>query len=164
MTKQELIDLTRDIVKQIYNPTETRVDLDTTTTGVSLDIESFPLIAKFPLLKKVIESLLTIQYDLFIQDILWIAPRPTTFKVLLKNDQSFYLIFTEKSWIAKIEGKKYYLSTFNDTERATEAIARILSYGNIASATAGEAPAPAEETPAEEAPAEETPTEETPET
>ena len=75
-----------------------------------------------------------------------------------------YLIFTEKSWIAKIEGKKYYLSTFNDTERATEAIARILSYGNIASATAGEAPAPAEEAPTEEAPAEETPTEETPET
>ena len=141
MTKQELIDLTRDIVKQIYNPTETRVDLDTTTTGVSLNVESFPLIAKFPSLKKVIESLLTIQYDLFIQDILWIAPRPTTFKVLLKNDQSFYLIYTEKSWIA---------------------ISRILSYGNIASATTGEAPA--EEAPAEEAPTEEAPPEETPET
>jgi len=162
MTKQELIDLTRDIVKQIYNPTETRVDLDTTTTGVSLNVESFPLIAKFPLLKKVIESLLTIQYDLFIQDILWIAPLPTTFKVLLKNDQSFYLIYTEKSWIAKIEGKKYYLSNFNDTERAAEAVSRILSYGNIASATTGEVPA--EEAPAEEAPTEEAPPEETPET
>ena len=45
------------------------------------------------------------------------------------NNEIFYLIWAVRSWIAKIEGKKYYLLNLNEEERAIEAIARMLSYG-----------------------------------
>ena len=59
----------------------------------------------------------------------WVAPRPTTFRINLKNDFNFYLIFTKNSWIAQVEGKKYYLLNLPEEERAIDAIARVLRYG-----------------------------------
>ena len=85
--------------------------------------------AKFPQLKKVIVDLLTHEFDNFISSIDWVAPKPTTFRINLKNDFNFYLIFTKTSWIAQVEGKKYYLLNLPEEERAIDAIARILRYG-----------------------------------
>ena len=85
--------------------------------------------AKFPELKKVIVDLLTHEFDNFLASIDWVAPKPTTFRINLKNDFNFYLIFTKNSWIAQVEGKKYYLLNLPEEERAIEAIARILRYG-----------------------------------
>ena len=85
--------------------------------------------AKFPELKKVIVDLLTHEFDNFIASIDWVAPKPTTFRINLKNDFNFYLIFTRNSWIAQIEGKKYYLLNLPEEERAIDAIARVLRYG-----------------------------------
>jgi len=85
--------------------------------------------AKFPILKKVIVDLLTHEFDNFISSIDWVAPKPTTFRINLKNDFNFYLIYTKTSWIAQVEGKKYYLLNLPEEERAIQAIARILRYG-----------------------------------
>ena len=85
--------------------------------------------AKFPELKKVIVDLLTHEFDNFVASIDWVAPKPTTFRINLKNDFNFYLIFTKTSWIAQVEGKKYYLLNLPEEERATDAIARLLRYG-----------------------------------
>ena len=92
--------------------------------------------AKFPELKKVIVDLLTYEFDNFISSIDWVAPKPTTFRINLKNDFNFYLIYTKTSWIAQVEGKKYYLLNLPEEERAIEAIARILRYGAPGSADA----------------------------
>jgi len=92
--------------------------------------------AKFPELKKVIVDLLTYEFDNFVASIDWVAPKPTTFRINLKNDFNFYLIFTKTSWIAQVEGKKYYLLNLPEEERAIEAIARILRYGAPGSAEA----------------------------
>ena len=92
--------------------------------------------AKFPELKKVIVDLLTYEFDNFVASIDWVAPKPTTFRINLKNDFNFYLIFTKTSWIAQVEGKKYYLLNLPEEERAIEAIARILRYGAPGSADA----------------------------
>jgi hypothetical protein len=169
MTKNEFKDKIKDLVKKVYSNTvkSTEVDLDSPSV-VSLDDERFPVLAKFPTLKLTIIKLLTDQYELFLKDIEWVAPRPTTFRIILGNDQVFYLIYTDRSWIAKVEGKKYYLLNLNEEQNCIEAIARILSYGAkptpekeaAPEASAPESPAP--ETPAEEAPAEEAPAEETP--
>ena len=86
-------------------------------------------LTKFPELKKVITTLLTSDFNSFIASIDWVAPRPTTFRINLKNDQEFYLVWMNRSWIAQIEGKKYYLLNLPEEERAVEAIARILRYG-----------------------------------
>ena len=92
--------------------------------------------AKFPGVKKVIVDWLTYEFDNFISSIDWVAPKPTTFRINLKNDFNFYLIYTKTSWIAQVEGKKYYLLNLPEEERAIEAIARILRYGAPGSADA----------------------------
>ena len=86
-------------------------------------------LTKFPELKTIIGTLLTADFDPFLSGIDWVAPRPTTFRINLKNDQNFYLIWMGRSWIAQIEGKKYYLLNLPEEERAVEAIARMLRYG-----------------------------------
>lgn len=166
MTKSEFRDKIKNLVKSIYSDVtkSTEVDIDS-PIAISLDNERFPVLVKFPTLKETIIKLLTDQYELFLKDIEWVAPRPTTFRVILGNDQVFYLIYTDRTWIAKVEGKKYYLLNINEEQNCIEAIARILSYGARPTPEKTEAPAeaPAPESPAPESPAPETPTEETPE-
>ena len=86
-------------------------------------------LTKFPELKDIIVNLLTHEFDSFLEDIEWVAPKPTTFRIVLLNGQYFLLTFSPRSWIATIEGKKYYLLNLPEEERAVEAIARILRYG-----------------------------------
>ena len=38
-------------------------------------------------------------------------------------------MYGKRSWIAQVEGKKYYLLNLPEEERAAEAISRILRYG-----------------------------------
>jgi len=67
--------------------------------------------------------------------------------------QKTYKANTERSWIAQVEGKKYYLLNLGEEEMAAESIARLLAYG---APTPAEGEVPAEETaepPAEEEPA-----------
>ena len=94
-------------------------------------------LTKFPELKEVILSLLTSDFNNFLSSIDWVAPRPTTFRINLRNDENFYLIWMGRSWIAQIEGKKYYLLNLPEEERAVEAIARILRYGKPVDADVG---------------------------
>jgi hypothetical protein len=163
MTKNELREKIKSVVKNIYSGTSIssaeEIDIDSPST-VSLDTTRFPVLIKFPTLKDTIVKLLTDQYELFVKDIEWVAPRPTTFRIVLANEQPFYLIYTDRTWIGKVEGKKYYLLNLSEEQNCIEAIARILSYGAKAEINKEEtAPeTPASETPAPEAPAEETPT------
>ena len=121
------------------------------------------LMQKFPSLREVIVNLLTNQYNDFVEDIEWVAPRPTTFRVVLKNGESFYLIYTGKSYIATVEGKKYYLLNIGEDERAAQSIARLLrlgKFGKGGEVVTDEEEIEVEETPPEEvAPAEEPPPE-----
>jgi hypothetical protein len=160
MTKAELRDKIRAVVQQVYKPKSAPVDLDA-PSPISLDSIKFPVLAKFPDLQKVIKDLLTSQYEIFLSNIEWVAPRPTTFRIILQNDEIFYIIFTERSWIAQVEGKKYYLLNLNEEESAAEAISRLLYYGPAKSteettSTAETGEEPAAETPSaeEEVPAE----------
>jgi len=130
MTANELREKIKGLVKQVYKPTST-VDLDSSAeVDISLEAEKFPLLLKFPELKRVLVDLLTDQYEVFVKDIQWVAPKPTTFRIVLANDESFNLVWAVRSWICIVEGKRYYLLNLNEEERATEAISRILTYGN----------------------------------
>jgi hypothetical protein len=169
MTKDEFKDKIKTLVKQVYAKTEksSEVNLDS-PSNVSLDSVRFPVLVKFPTLNDIIVKLLTDQFELFLKDIEWVAPRPTTFRIILANDQVFYLIFTDRTWIGKVEGKKYYLLNLSEEQNCIESIARILAYGaKIATDVPTETSPPespaAPETPAEEpAPEAEAPAEETP--
>ena len=108
-------------------------------------------LVKFPALKDIIVDLLTDQFDSFLESVDWVAPRPTTFRINLLNGQNFLLMFTERSWIAQVQGKKYYLLNLDEEERCALAINRLLRVGPASGAemegeaTDTEAAAPAEE-------------------
>ena len=84
MTKDELKEKIKVLVQQVYKP-KTLQAQDT----ISLDAPKFPVLEKFPELKEVIVNLLTNQYEIFISDIQWVAPKPTTFRVVLGNSETF---------------------------------------------------------------------------
>jgi hypothetical protein len=86
-------------------------------------------LTKFPELKDIIVALLTHEFDSFLEGIDWVAPRPSTFRINLLNGQNFLLMYGTRSWIAQVEGKKYYLLNLDEEEYACQAIARILQHG-----------------------------------
>jgi hypothetical protein len=155
MTRDQLRNRIRGLVKQVYTVNKITPE----------EAAEYDELTKFPELKKVIVDLLTNEYDNFLDSIDWVSPRPTTFRINLKNGQDFYLIYGKRSWIAQVEGKKYYLLNLPEEERAAQAIARILRYGTKEETAegAGEAALGGETPPAEKAPAETPPAEETPE-
>lgn len=95
------------------------------------------ILGKFPTLKKALVSLLTNEYDEFVEDVKWTVPKPSTFKVVLKNGQPFYMKWTGKGFEANIEGKNYMLNMVTNYQQALDALGRILKDGPI---TQGEEP------------------------
>jgi hypothetical protein len=152
MTREELIIRIRKLAPEVVNSRK-----QAEAAAVEYDE-----LTKFPELKEILIDLLTNEFDKFLSSIDWVAPRPTTFRINLKNNQEFYLMFGKRSWIAQVEGKKYYLLNLPEEERAAEAISRILRYGmKTESGAQTDAELSASEVQPEEAP-EETPPEETP--
>ena len=123
MTKAELRDKIQRLAKDVYKD-NAKID------DAAL---AYDELTKFPELKAIIVDLLTVQFDEFLESIDWVSPRPTTFRINLLNGQNFILIFTNRSWIAQVEGKKYYLLNLDEEERAAQAISRILAYGKMES-------------------------------
>jgi len=119
MTKAELRDKIKGLTKKVYSDKNKSDD-----AAVAYDE-----LVKFPELKAVITDLLTADFDKFLESVDWIAPRPSSFRVNLLNGENFVLIFDTRSWIAKVEGKKYYLLNLDEEEMAAKAIGRILSFG-----------------------------------
>ena len=104
MTVEKFKERIRAIAKKVYVPPKRGEDR-------TIEFEEFK---KFPELKAVIIDLLTTDYGSFISSIDYVAPKPTTFRINLKNGQFFYLTWSKRSWIAQIEGKKYYLLNLNE--------------------------------------------------
>ena len=119
MTKSELRAKIKVLAKTVYKE----------KASIEQAAVEYDELTKFPELKDVIVSLLGPQFDLFVASIDWVAPTPTTFRINLKNNENFYLVHTSRTFIAEVEGKKYYLLNLNEQQNAQKAIARILRYG-----------------------------------
>ena len=119
MDKEELKSRIRNLAPQVYR----------NMTKAEIATVEYDELTKFPELKNTIVDLLSHDYNSFLSSIDWVSPKPTTFRINLKNDYSFYLIYNERSWIAQVEGKKYYLLNLPEEQRAIESISRILRYG-----------------------------------
>jgi len=87
------------------------------------------ILQKYPSLKATLEDLMTDSFDEYVTGIYVMAPKPTTFKILLHNGQHFFLIYAKDSYIAKIQGKKYYLLNLGEEEYAIKAISDLLTMG-----------------------------------
>ena len=140
MQKSEFIAKIKILAKQAYaektNPLAEPEEIEKIAS-------KFPIVDKFPPLKGVMDDLFDFQYEPFVKDIQWVAPRPTTFRVILVNGADFYLIYQGEDegkglFIAQVAGKKYFLESLPEEQQASEAIARLLRY-NYASTGKGEA-------------------------
>lgn len=87
------------------------------------------ILQKYPSLNDTLTDLMTKHFGDYVMGIYVMAPKPTTFKVLLHNGQYFYLMYAKDSYIAKILGKKYYLLDLGAEEYAIKAISDLLLLG-----------------------------------
>lgn len=78
------------------------------------------ILSKFPSLKKAIIKLQTADFLEFVDTVDWISPRPTTFRVNLKNGQDYILKWTGKGFEAQIMGKRYFLDKIDDYQQALD--------------------------------------------
>lgn len=105
------------------------------SSGMPTPVRSFEedpinyLLATYPSLKETLVLLLTKAFKDYITGIYIIAPKPTTFKIVLHNGQSFSLTYLGRAYEAKVLAKRYYLLTIGDKERAIKAIAGLLELG-----------------------------------
>ena len=103
---------------------------------VRITFETNPLeyiLIKYPSLKNTITNLMTTGFKDYVTGIYIMAPKPTTFKVVLHNGQFYYLTYLGKAYEAEISGRKYYLMAIGEKERAIIAIANLLKLGRPAS-------------------------------
>lgn len=95
------------------------------------------ILGRFPTLKQAIIKLQTEEFEEFVDSIDWISPRPTAFRVNLKNGQDYELKWTGKTFVAKVLGKRYTLSNIADYQQALDKLA--ILYAEAPMKGAGEA-------------------------
>ena len=81
------------------------------------------ILAKFPTVREALIKLQTEEFKEFVESIDWISPRPTSFRVNLKNGQDYILKWTGKTFEAQILGKRYLLSNIADYQQAIDKLA-----------------------------------------
>tara|TARA_B100000900_G_scaffold353164_1_gene321186 strand:- start:1586 stop:2128 length:543 start_codon:yes stop_codon:yes gene_type:complete len=138
MQKSEFIAKIKTLAKKVYaeksNPGKDPSEIE---------VGKFPVLDQFPPLKDIMDDLFDFQYEPFVEDIEWVAPRPTTFRVKLVNGADFYLTYQGKDegnalFVAQIAGKKYFLESLPEEQQASEAIARLLRFNYAATAKPGD--------------------------
>jgi hypothetical protein len=96
------------------------------------------ILGKFPTVKAAIIKLQTEQFKEFVDSIDWISPRPSSFRVNLKNGQDYILKWTGKTFEAQILGKRYLLSNIADYQQALDKLAILYKEAPMTGAGEGE--------------------------
>ena len=111
-----------------------------TTAGEETVLEDATdkILGRFPTVKAAIVKLQTEQFKEFVESIDWISPRPSSFRVNLKNGQDYILKWTGKTFEAQILGKRYLLSNIADYQQALDKLA--ILYREAPMKGAGEEP------------------------
>lgn len=128
MKRSELRDIIVEAYVEVLRETPEVPVLKTSTQEI---------LGKFPTVKKTLIKLMTHEFDEFVEDVKWVAPKPSTFTVVLKNGQTFNLKWEGKDFDANIQGKNYYLGAVPTYQQAVDSLNRILINGPI---TQGEEP------------------------
>lgn len=81
------------------------------------------ILAKFPTVRAAIIKLQTEDFKEFVDSIDWVSPRPSSFRINLKNGQDYILKWTGKTFEAQIMGKRYYINKIDDYQQALDKLA-----------------------------------------
>lgn len=112
---------------------ETGVDQYNPDDNIQTPFEKDPMgfiLKKYTTLNSILTELMTDSFKEYLDAIFIVAPKPTTFKVMLHNGQHFFLTFMGRAYQATVQGKDYYLMTIGEKERCMQAIARVLRHGS----------------------------------
>ena len=90
------------------------------------------LVYRFPGLKKVLEDIMSPAFGRYIKHIDIIAPKPTTFKITLINDQDFNVKYLGKNkFNVKVSGRQYHPDNLGESERCSQSIANLLELNYV---------------------------------
>jgi hypothetical protein len=96
------------------------------------------ILGKFPTVKAAIIKLQTEDFKEFVESIDWISPRPSSFRINLKNGQDYILKWTGKTFEAQILGKRYLLSNIAEYQQALDKLAILYREAPMTGAGEGE--------------------------
>ena len=89
------------------------------------------ILKKYHTLNELLMELMTPAFKEYITAIFIQSPKPTSFKIVLHNSQFFYLTYMgDGIYQAVIAGKRHYLSSIGEKERAMKGISRLLQQGS----------------------------------
>lgn len=87
------------------------------------------ILGKFPTLRAALIKLQTEDFKEFVDKIDWISPRPTSFRINLKNGQDYILKWTGTGFEAQIMGKRYYIDKIDDYQQALDKLTILYKEG-----------------------------------
>ena len=138
--KGERLDVLKEnLLDELEEQEEVTPEEEGEEKGAVLEDATDTILGKFPTLKAAIVKLQTDDFKEFVDKIDWISPRPTSFRVNLKNGQDYILKWTGKTFEAQILGKRYLLSNIADYQQALDKLAVL--YKEAPMTGAGEEPA-----------------------
>ena len=97
--------------------------------GATLPSGMDQILAKFPTLRHALTRLHTEDWEQFVQGITWVSPKPTIFRIQLKNGQDYTLKWLGQDFEAEISGKKYYLGQIGDYQQALNKLSILYQEG-----------------------------------
>ena len=109
-----------------------------------LKTASQEILGKFPTLKRQLVALLSEEFEEFIDEVKWIAPKPSTFQVVLQNGEKFFLKWNGAGFEAQIAGKQYALNYVSEFQQALDKLNELLKSGPLKSLADIDAEAEAE--------------------
>jgi len=109
-----------------------------------LKTSSQEILGKFPTLKRQLVALLSEEFEEFIDEVKWIAPKPSTFQVVLTNGEKFFLKWNGAGFEAQIAGKQYALNYVSEFQQALDKLNELLKAGPMKSLADMDAEADAE--------------------
>ena len=109
-----------------------------------LKTASQEILGKFPTLKRQLVALLSEEFDTFVDEVKWIAPKPSTFQVVLQNGEKFFLKWNGAGFEAQIAGKQYALNYVSEFQQALDKLNELLKSGPLKSLADMDAEAEAE--------------------
>ena len=102
------------------------------------------ILGRFPTVKAALVKLQTDQFKEFVDSVDWISPRPSSFRINLKNGQDYILKWTGKTFEAQIMGKRCVLSSISEYQQALDKLAILYREAPMSGAGEGEPAEPAD--------------------
>jgi hypothetical protein len=132
---EETVQINESLLDEIEDePQPEEEGEETAAPETVLEDATDTILQKFPTVEAAIIKLQTEDFKQFVENIDWISPRPTTFRVNLKNGQHYLLKWTGTGFEAQILGKKYFLNKIDDYQQALDKLSVLYKEGPMSGA------------------------------